>query len=377
MLSQFTYWSRVWIIQELMLSENINLMYNDDLIEWDHFWLGVDDLMLAQTLRSALQLKYDIRGSYATRHYEQRRRRLTLPINERYTALNELLIRYAASQSMLVEDRIIGLLALIKGGSAFKNTYGGTRHGLALRVLIHFGCNFDTFGRVRYCLRAPFSSLQVELQSWTPSRLRRDYVEPKLYEGEVLRCPVGRGYYLQDSLLICGTCLHSFSDLCASVINRVELICLASLGSSSHMFYASQPVTETCPASHAAFFYHAKTKIPSDPRFVPKFESFLGIESISAHKAYVNIPLDLFVYLTECLRAPEPHGMTKVAGFAEADTHVVDAKAASLAFFDLLVPVDAQSKSGWTIDEWFLHLKEPNIGGQTPRYFVSQLRDTA
>jgi len=60
----FRYWSRLWIIQELLLGKSIQLVYGHDNLAWDDLWLGVEELVpnLPQT----------IKGSAAQKHREQR-----------------------------------------------------------------------------------------------------------------------------------------------------------------------------------------------------------------------------------------------------------------------------------------------------------------
>lgn len=374
MLTQFPYWSRMWIVQELLLSNRVQLMYNDDLIDWDVFWDGIEQLLLVSFVRSGQQDKYDIKDSYSARHLEQRRRRLALPPEERHTSLNELLVRYSASQCMLLRDRVVGLLSLLKDGDTFDDCYSGSHANLVLKALLHFGGNFDVLGRLRQSLRITHLQLTEELASWRPSRLRRDYVEAQQYKGEVFACPVGEGFERASSSLICLTCQMEISNISDSFVDRMRLFCLRSLGSRRHLICFIKEASATQSQSYAMFFHNSyRTGNFEINRFKRETEGFLGISRVGDFAAELYIAIDLFVHITEHLRTPEP---TIHAGSGAAQTRtkvlppgaqgssprsdarlqiLLEQEAASrthdFCFADLLIPVNSGTEKGHNINE--------------------------
>ncbi|OQV10925.1 hypothetical protein CLAIMM_14845 [Cladophialophora immunda] len=373
MLTQFPYWSRMWIAQELLLASTVELMYNDDLLPWDRFRTGVDSLLRICGERDVPGTKrFSITHSYAYRHREQRDVFKQLPEGSKSADLNGLLIRYSSSQCTLIRDRVVGLLSLVERGDSFKNCYDGTAANLVLRAFLHFRGNLELLGRLRQCLRVTHAGLYEELACWQPSRISSTYTDPSLYRGEMVRFEAGHGYAQSGTGVRCLTCNATIVRMAQEPLLRSSLHCLAGMGTSCHMFCAADFSDDGQISSYAIFFDkpngHEKHKFA---KFRPRSQGLMAIMSEQPQRAWHYISIDLFVYLVEYLRLPEedwtaPVPPTKtlmpVPKSANPSTRQswTDARfplskdpighgTLNLIEVDLLVP----AKDGRSLEEWF------------------------
>ena len=373
MLAQFPYWSRMWVVQELLLASTIDLMYNDDLLPWDLFWTGVDSpLGLSSEHDVPGSNRYSITHSYAYRHREQREMHNKLPKGGKSAHLNGLLARYSSLQCTLIRDRVVGLLSLVERGDYFKDSYHDTVANFALRTFLHFRENLEVLGRLRQCLRITHARLYEELASWQPSRISSTYSDANSYRGEMVRFEVGYGYEQNETGLKCKTCDAVVDGIAPESLLHGTLYCLAGMGTSRHLFCAPSFSEDGQISSYAMFFVKQINSLKKHTvaKFRPKSEGILAVWTGKSQHAWLYISIDLFVYLAEYLGLPEldwtaPVPPTKtlmpIPKSALATTQTwkdpffpssIDPVAngdLDLAAVDLLVP----AKDGRDLQQWF------------------------
>ncbi|KAK5089537.1 hypothetical protein LTR70_005927 [Exophiala xenobiotica] len=156
--SSLPYWSRMWIIQELLLAKCITLMYGKSTISWTVFWATVGGIQRDQKI-----VRPD--AMTTTPAYQHRLQWLERQFREAqpFAPLNELLLRYATSQCLDIRDRVIALLSLAQGGSMFKPDYGDSAARLAVRAWAHFKGGSELLARLGGTLRIDTSELLHEL----------------------------------------------------------------------------------------------------------------------------------------------------------------------------------------------------------------------
>lgn len=156
--SSLPYWSRMWIIQELLLAKCVSLMYGKSTISWNVFWATVGGIQRDQKI-----VRPD--AMTTTPAYQHRRQWLERQFREAqpFALLNELLFRYATSQCLDIRGRVIALLSLVQGGSRFNPDYDDSPARLAVRAWAHFRGGSELLARLGGTLRIDTSELLHEL----------------------------------------------------------------------------------------------------------------------------------------------------------------------------------------------------------------------
>lgn len=144
----FPYWSRTWIIQELYLARNIELLYQSFTIEWEAFWQGYDRIIHMNLGKFVWQEAWQSAITSKAVHHRAVRQCLIgeqtkehigslKPYNVR-NDLPQLLDQYADTQCGDLRDKIYALLALARGGDSFAVEYRETPAALASRAFNHW-----------------------------------------------------------------------------------------------------------------------------------------------------------------------------------------------------------------------------------------------
>lgn len=157
------YWSRIWAVQELLLADDIQVVYQSHQVAWDKLWKGID--MITEIVPDQWVLhraSKSIDTSFAVRHCEARRRRAQLIAEDMYNVnlkdhvkyhLSVLLARYADTECTDHKDRIHAFLSLIENGDKVAVSYDEDVEKLVRRAQPHLcGC--------RACPRSPDNLLQ-------------------------------------------------------------------------------------------------------------------------------------------------------------------------------------------------------------------------
>lgn len=306
MLTQFIYWSRVWIIQELLLASHIELMYNDDMLAWSYFWTGVDNLLRLVGGKATQGTKsFSIIRSYAYRHFVQRDLQTKSIEQHKQNHLNELLERYSASQCTILRDRLVGLLSLLDGGDSFEDSYEGTRANLILRAFYHFRGNMEVLGRLRQALRVTHAQLYEEIATWQPNRISHLCTDPARYRGEMIRFEASSACRTRNGKVECTTCSAVLYEVGHSIHTRATIYCMAGMGSSQHMVCVVRPSSDDRARKYVLFFHKSSDGKDQLTKFRQQSRGLMAIHKRAAETGWLYLSIDLFVSLAEYLRLPE------------------------------------------------------------------------
>lgn len=129
---QLEYWSRAWIVQELLAAKDISLLYGQFVIPWIVFWCN------CAITKGERQLSL----TKAYRHYRRTNWVLKrLDFESALTKFNRLNCQDA-------RDRIYSLLSVIESADGFEIDYSENVAQLAVRAALYFGRSVHSFGKV-------------------------------------------------------------------------------------------------------------------------------------------------------------------------------------------------------------------------------------
>lgn len=135
------YWTRMWIIQELLLAQSVSLWYGDHELP-----LRIMDPMLSDIIPESQEIFSEVRKethfhsdnstriTRACNLIAQRRRYLETPGQDHRIPFYQLLIRYRIQNCKDLHDKVYGLLGLAR--SVITPDYAMTTHELYLRVFL-------------------------------------------------------------------------------------------------------------------------------------------------------------------------------------------------------------------------------------------------
>lgn len=135
------YWTRLWIIQEILNASTIDLMFGGSRISWQTFWNGVD--LLNRLWRAQDEYTTHQIGLPATRIMRQRATHVAPGAHH----IDELLNLCEFSRCDEVRDRVFALLSLLDGGENFEVDYRDSTTKLALRACAFFTIRGDDTSR--------------------------------------------------------------------------------------------------------------------------------------------------------------------------------------------------------------------------------------
>ena len=123
-----SYWSRAWIIQEIILSKRRTIFYGLESVEWDtlqDLWqseVALQGIEVPENVRFSKISKFFVRKEFGPQHWE-------------YPPLRVLFQDYGDVECLEFHDRVYALLALSSERSFFPVDYDVSRTGLFLRTL--------------------------------------------------------------------------------------------------------------------------------------------------------------------------------------------------------------------------------------------------
>lgn len=307
-MCQLPYWFRIWVIQELLFAARISLMSENSLIEWEKFWTATRALLnLSEKWNLAAETRNGILNSLAYRHRVQKGLRKSLARSHASTSLNDLLLKYKESRCTLVRDRVVGLMSLVEGGNTFQHSYSGSDSDFVLRACAHFGGNLETLGRLRELIDVKPAALYHESLSFRQFRLESTAGDTKTYSGQILCFEVGHGYSFSGAFK-CRTCASTIAHISPTLLHSdISVYCLRGMGTTRHLFVASNGAHVDVRTSYRIFFDHGTQDFDrfDIKTFEPIFESFAAFEPLSTRTTKIYMTLDLFVRLAQHLRLPE------------------------------------------------------------------------
>jgi hypothetical protein len=141
-MSHMTYWSRVWIVQEIVLARDVIILIDKSVLQWQHFQCAIETYMKAHEMRMTIECVprsmhrlARIVGHRSRFLTEQKagRRHNYLP------RIEPILLRYADMECTDFRDRIYGILGLTDRFRDLPVDYGTGPEILFLRTLAR--CN--------------------------------------------------------------------------------------------------------------------------------------------------------------------------------------------------------------------------------------------
>lgn len=175
-ICELEYWSRTWIVQELLLAQSIDLMYEHNVVSWKKFWSETEQF-LEGTYRKDLSGYWEwivnfeveaecknVRRSLAFNHYRNRSVRLDQHgLVDTSKSLSAIIREYSSTKCANKLDRVYGFLSLVRGGTHFPVRYGDKPEELAHRASAFFDTDFHLFECLLTCLQVSKDQL---LQYW-------------------------------------------------------------------------------------------------------------------------------------------------------------------------------------------------------------------
>lgn len=248
------YWTRLWIAQEVLLAQEIAIVYGNIEIPWStmsEIVLGYSEAswFLEDDDGGGSELDHAMRNTSAFPFFVTRKLsegRLHAPI-----MFTSLLRRYCSSRCQDARDRVFGLLSLAKGGHEFKVDYNLTPIELFCRTWSHFNTNGSA--ELAYLL---LTALELELDAVeriveVDKRFRWETLH--FWRGEeilveMINPNIRRPLYVQTADMSSEQCVsHEPSWMCYScdqivhlrLPSKNELICcLVRSGFPNHIIFA-------------------------------------------------------------------------------------------------------------------------------------------
>ena len=136
MVKDLPYWSRAWVVQELFLADQIDLVCGGSTVAWRKFWAfleGFSSKLLLRTFEGdSLSSVFDINRSSM---WEHRRRRTMKFAIEKGATMGSTLSLTSCSD---IRDRVYSLLSIVEHGRSFPVDYSEDSALLAHRAWDHF-----------------------------------------------------------------------------------------------------------------------------------------------------------------------------------------------------------------------------------------------
>lgn len=235
-----SYWSRAWIIQEVLVAETLILVYDDFVVPWNNSSSGLYFLPWQTTEESPM-------------------RDIALVLRQkRELELQEWLRLLRHLRSTDPRDKIYSLRYLIQDGQGFKVDYRESLLSLAVRTALYFGGSYTNFDRIVEWLgikRTPHPPDRHAFRLKDKARFGDMVADVENAGGISLRikaqdrldlAPADRRFGFMKGPCRCPFCEHAFStslvDSCmlsrATNVRSNSLVCCDTLSNRPiHFFY--------------------------------------------------------------------------------------------------------------------------------------------
>lgn len=171
-MPQSRYWSRLWIVQELLLAKDILIVCGDIAVRWDDIMRPCNELFNArravreaafgttmQTLYDHRQLRKESRPALSTNSHPD-----IIPFTRRYPKAGCKDIR----------DKIFGFLSLADPDGKFIVNYKDSRTIVACKVAAYFPCTTQMFESIVLLLSIPPEEVIELLSDWLNPLIAHD-----------------------------------------------------------------------------------------------------------------------------------------------------------------------------------------------------------
>jgi hypothetical protein len=161
------YWTRTWIVQELLLAKDIRIMYDFGSIDWDAFdqifMLSLDETFTGTQTRAVTETLERIKKSTFAEFGHDRR----LAKSERVYSFETLISKYGTAKCSDVRDRVFGFLGLAHDGNLVEVDYWLEANALWASVMNSYPAQAPAvFGRqLEYCLGLHTLSTLLQYES--------------------------------------------------------------------------------------------------------------------------------------------------------------------------------------------------------------------